>query len=84
MSSKISRKSVRPKSVLRILLPFYYLPDISEMFLHPCLPIPEGLANVDLVAAFACSLVNNTGVPALSTINTFAIYLEAWSAIAGS
>ena len=84
VGSEMFSKSVRPKDVFRILLPFYYLPDISEMFLHPCLPVPEGLANIDLVTAFACSLVNNTGIPALATIDTFTIYLEAWSTVAGS
>ena len=84
VGSKMSSKSVRSKSVLRIFPPFYYLPDISEMFLHPCFPVPEGLANIDLVTAFACSLVNNTGISALDTIDAFAVYLEAWSEVAGS
>ena len=84
VGSKMSSKSVRPKGVLRILLPFYYFPYISEVFLHPCFPVPEGLANIDLVTALACGLVNDTGISTLVTVDAFAIYLEAWPTIAGS
>ena len=84
VGSEMSSKSVRSKGVLRILLLFYYLPDISEMFLHPCFPVPEGLANVHLVTALSCSLVDNTGLSELDTIDAFTIYFKTWSAIAGS